>query len=117
MRLPRIRFTVWRVMAAVAVVAVGLGVHAQLARWRQLARSYEIRARRLDRWVAIWKHYAARSHYQWVEDCRAVDAVNQKGGPKARRFKAIIAPGIECPSGAGPHPGLKVTSSSPSWPS
>jgi hypothetical protein len=81
MRLPRIRLTVRRMMVAVAVVAVGLGVRSQLARWRQMARFYEISAARLDRIViSHWRHYANMSHEQWLADCRAVDEVNRNGG-------------------------------------
>jgi hypothetical protein len=68
-------------MVAAAIVAMILGVHIQLARWRQLARLYEIRAGRTDRIVAtVWRRYAAMSHEQWLADCRAVDEVNRKGG-------------------------------------
>jgi ABC-type Fe3+ transport system permease subunit len=54
MNVPRVRFTVRWIMVAVAVVAVGLGVRAQLARWHQLKRSYEIRALSLGRSVAAF---------------------------------------------------------------
>jgi hypothetical protein len=67
-------------MVVVAAVAIGLGVRANLARWRQLARRYEITAARLDRVAELFRASGAKSHEQWVADCRAVDEVNRKGG-------------------------------------
>jgi hypothetical protein len=81
MKLTHVQFTVRRMMVAVAVVAMGLGIRAQIVHWNTLARSYEIRAARLDRLVkSLWKPYAVLSHEQWLADCRAVDEVNRKGG-------------------------------------
>lgn len=80
MPLPRVRFKVRCTVVVVAAVAVGLSVHAQLVHWRHLARSYEIKALRLDRSVAMWTRYVAMSHEQWVRDCQAVDEVNRNGG-------------------------------------
>ena len=75
MRVPRVRFTVRWIMAAVAVVAIGLGVRAQLARWHQLAWYYEIEARKTRRCVAQFRAIGNMSHEQWITYCRApVDA-------------------------------------------
>lgn len=81
MHVPRVRFTVRRMMVAVAVVAMGLGTHAQLARWNQLARLYQIRALRLGRFVALFRERGDMSHEQWVAHCRAVDERNRRGPP------------------------------------
>ena len=81
MKLPRVRFTVRRMMVVVAVVAIGLGVHGQLARWRQLARDYEIAAARLKVTVARWRAMGNRSQEQWAAHCRAVDERNRRGPP------------------------------------
>ena len=75
-----VRFTVRRIMVAVAVVALGFGICAQVGRWHRLARFYEIRAGRSNRSVAGFKYYAVMSHEQWLADCRAVDDVNRNGG-------------------------------------
>jgi hypothetical protein len=75
MRLPRVRITVQWMMAAVAVVAMGLGVRAQLARWHQLAWYYEIEASKTRRCVAQFRAIGNMSHEQWIAYCRApVDA-------------------------------------------
>jgi hypothetical protein len=81
MRVPRVRFTVRWIMAAVAVVAIGLGVRTQLAHWHQLARSYDITARRLGRLVAAFRTKGDMSHEQWDAHCRAVDERNRRGPP------------------------------------
>jgi hypothetical protein len=81
MGVPRVRFTVRWMMVAVAVVAMGLGVRAQLARWRSLARSYEIRALRLGRSVAHCRAVGDMPHVQWLAHCRAVDERNRRGPP------------------------------------
>jgi hypothetical protein len=80
MRSRRVRFTVRRMMVAVAVVAVGLGIRAQLARRHKWSRFYEIKAARLERSVTAYRGYAAISHEQWLADCRDVGEVNRKGG-------------------------------------
>jgi hypothetical protein len=83
MRVPRVPFTVRWIMAAVAVVAFALGARAQLARWHQLARYYEIGAGRLRRSVATFRSIGDMSHEQWIAYCRApVDARSQ---PPTRR--------------------------------
>jgi hypothetical protein len=81
MRVPRVRFTVRWMMAAVAVVAMGLGVRAQLARWHQLARYYEIRAGRLRRSVATFRSIDDMCQEQWIEHYRAADE-RSLPGPK-----------------------------------
>jgi hypothetical protein len=81
MNVPRVRFTVRWIMVAVAVVAVGLGVRAQLARWHQLKWSYEIRALRLGRSVAYFRARGDMSHEDWVAHCQAVDKRNRSGPP------------------------------------
>ena len=81
MKLPRVSITVRLLMVVVAAVAIGLGVQDRLARWRALARLYEITAGRTERSIAEFKFYAAMSHEQWLADCRAVDERNLRGTP------------------------------------
>jgi hypothetical protein len=75
-----LRMTTRRWMVAVAVVALGLGLSIQLARWRQLAYLYEIRAERTDGVRAEWTPIAEMSREQWLAECRAIDEKNRKGG-------------------------------------
>jgi hypothetical protein len=73
MRVPRVRFTVRWMMVAVAVVAMGLGVRAQLSRWQQLARYYAIEAGRLRRSVLTFRAIGEMSQEQWIAHYRAAD--------------------------------------------
>ena len=77
MRLPRVQFTVRRLMVVVAVSAVFLAARAQVARWEDKRRRYEILSEvysdnPFDQWADL-------THDQWLARCREIDELNRKG--------------------------------------
>jgi hypothetical protein len=79
MRLPRVRFTLRRLMVAVAVVAVVLGARAQLARWAERRRHYEIMADAYS--DNPFRQWADLTREQWLARCRQIDEENTHPRP------------------------------------
>ena len=77
MRLPRVQFTVRRLMVVVAVSAVLLAARDQVARSEDKRRRYEILSdiyseNPFDQWADL-------THDQWLAKCGEVDELNRKG--------------------------------------
>lgn len=55
MRLPRVRFTVWRLMVGVALISVAMGVTREVRRLGRLSRQYQRKAREVIREGRLWR--------------------------------------------------------------
>ena len=77
MRLPRVQFTVWRLVFVVAVAAVFLAARAQFARWEDKRRRYEILSDVYS--DNPFQKWADLTHDQWLAQCREIDETNRKG--------------------------------------
>ncbi len=77
MRLPRVQFTVRRLMFVVAVAAVFLAARTEVARWEDKRRRYEnLSDVYSDNPFQKW---ADLTHDQWLARCREIDETNRKG--------------------------------------
>jgi len=77
MRLPRVQFTVRRLMVVVAVAAVFLAARAEVARCEDKRRRYEILSEVYsDNPFQVW---ADLTHEQWLAQRREIDEENRKG--------------------------------------
>jgi hypothetical protein len=77
MRLPRVQFTVQRLMIVVAIAAVFLAVWTEIARWEDRRRRYEILSEVYsDNPFQVW---ADLTPEQWLARCREIDEENRKG--------------------------------------
>ncbi len=79
MPLPRVRFTVRRMMVAVAVVAVVLFFAIELPRMSRRARLYDLKARLNERNIVLYEHWrpdqpgfeVARARAGWCRNLAA----------------------------------------------
>jgi hypothetical protein len=76
MRLPRLRFTVRRMMVAVAVVAFLFGAEATRRRWESLASTYRTKAVSFEHRALVSRH--SRDHEAVLEN-----------DPEQRKLKRI----------------------------
>jgi hypothetical protein len=77
MRLPRVQFTLRRLMVVVAVAAVFLAARAEVARWEDKRRRYEILSEVYSE--NPFQRWADLTHVQWLAQCHEIDEINRKG--------------------------------------
>jgi hypothetical protein len=78
MRLLRVRFTVRKMMVAVAGVGLLLGGWLQIVRLRGLSHEYAGRAITARRRLNYASISSGWSHERWVANCREIDQSNRK---------------------------------------
>jgi hypothetical protein len=77
MRLRRVRFSVRRLMVAVAVVAVSMGGWKEYQRGMRSRKIYELRVLLFEVQEDLARSDGNRTHAQWEADCREVERLNR----------------------------------------
>ena len=84
MRLPRVRFTVRRMMLFVAFVGVAIGgsieITREFARLRQLSHNYWVKSRRIAGRERMVRSGAAISHAAWVAQVQDIERTERRTG-------------------------------------
>jgi hypothetical protein len=81
MKLPRVRFTIGRMMVAVAISAIFMAGLLQFARRKQLIEQYEGRVINARRLVSRARLTANLSHEEWLAHCREIDRLDRANPP------------------------------------
>ena len=79
MRRPCLRFTVRRMMFAVAFVALAFGAWKEFTRLRDLSNHYQRQAARLSRQERYHRANSLLTQEEWMDLCRKVEEKNRLG--------------------------------------